>query len=103
MLYPVIGNDETFVSGLPKEAAREQTWKERLRTECSAEARELRENPTAFSHPDPAGPTGTCGGIGAITEARHHDDSDRVTSAGVQGQDGACAAVGEPHQYPQSR
>ena len=80
MLYPVIGNDEDFVNGLSKEAAREQTWKERLRTECSAEARELRENPTAFSHPDPAGPTGTCGGIGAI---------------GVQGKDGGCAAVGE--------
>lgn len=74
MLYTIVGNDEDFLNDLPKEGSREQTWKQSLHTECSAKSRELLENPRAFSHSDPAGPTGD--------------------HAGVTGKKGTCAAVG---------
>ena len=40
---------------------RDLNFKERLHTECSAENRELRENPQAFSHADPIGELGALG------------------------------------------
>ena len=47
---------------------RDLTPKEILHTECSAESRELRENPQAFSHADPIGALGRSGSDG-ITDA----------------------------------
>ena len=41
------------------------TVKEIVHTECSAENRELRENPEAFSHADPIGALGRSGSDGA--------------------------------------
>lgn len=43
---------------------RDLNFREILHTECSAENRELRENPEAFSHADPIGALGRSGSDG---------------------------------------
>ena len=69
MLYEPVGNDEDYILSHLESRSYSQNFKERVHTECSAENRELRENPHAFSHPDPPGMQGT-EGVDGIGEAR---------------------------------
>lgn len=62
-MYEVIGNDEDYIiSNFGEECyPHSQKFIDRLWTECSAECKELRDNPSAFSHPDPPGELGASG------------------------------------------
>ena len=71
MLYEIAGNDEDYSFSHSQSRSYSQSFKERVHTECSAENRELRENPQAFSHPDPIGELGRSGSDG-IGEPRLH-------------------------------
>ena len=61
MLYHVVGNDEEYyrLNFGHEFYPRSQDSNERLNTECSAENRELRENPNTLSHHEPVGESST--------------------------------------------